>query len=117
MVYRVKSGVVRIALQMGLVLLVCGFVAAQDIKTNFMPGTDFSKYKTYKWVNIEGAEQPDQILQQQITQAVDSQLTSKGMIKTDDEKADMYVGFQVSVAQQRQWNAYGMGGGPRWGGG
>jgi Domain of unknown function (DUF4136) len=102
---------------MGLVLLVCGFVAAQDIKTNYMPGTNFSKYKTYKWVNIDGGEQPDQIVQQQIKQAVDGQLAAKGMTKTDDEKADMYVGFQVSITQQKEWNAYGMGGGPRWGGG
>ncbi|MGA7293164.1 MAG: DUF4136 domain-containing protein [Terriglobales bacterium] len=111
-----KSKVVRTLLLMGLVALVCGFMAAQDIKTNYMPGTDFSKYKTYKWVSIQGAEQPDQIVQQQIKQAVDGQLAAKGMTKTDDDKADMYVGFQVSITQQRQWNAYG-GGGLRWGGG
>ena len=117
MLSKLKRGIIGIELQMSLVLLVCGFMAAQDIKTNYMPGTDFSKYKTYKWVNIEGAEQPDQILQQQIMQAVDSQLASRGMSKTDDDKADMYIGFQVSITQQKQWNAYGMGGGPRWGGG
>jgi hypothetical protein len=117
MLCRVKSGVVGIAWPMGLVLLVCGFAAAQDIKTNFMPGTDFSKYKTYKWVDIEGTEQPDPILQQQIKQAVDSQLASKGLTKTDADTVDLNVGFQVSITQQRQWNAYSMGGGPRWGGG
>jgi Domain of unknown function (DUF4136) len=111
-----KKGIVGIVPLMGLVLLNCGLIAAQDIKTNYMPGTDFSKYKTYKWVNIQGTEQPDQILQQQIKQAVDGQLASKGMTKTDDDKADVYVGFQVSVTQERQWNAYG-GGGLRWGGG
>jgi len=25
---------------------------AQDVKYNFMEGTDFSKYKTYKWVQV-----------------------------------------------------------------
>ena len=117
MICRLKGGVPEITLRIGLVLLVCGFVAAQDIKTNYVPGTDFSKYKTYKWVNIEGGEQPDQIVQQQIKQAVDATLASKGMTKTDDDMAAMYVGYQVSVTQERQWNAYGMGGGPRWGGG
>jgi len=115
MLSSVKSGVVGIALRIGLVLLICGFVAAQDIKTNFMPGTDFSKYKTYKWVDIEGAEQPDQILAQQIKQAVDSQLATKGLTKADGDNADLNVGFQVSITQQRQWNANGMGG--RFGGG
>ena len=111
-----KSAVVRIALQMGVVLLVCGFVAAQDIKTNYVPGTDLSKYKTYKWVNIEGAQKPDDILDQQIRQAVDAQLASKSFTKTADEKADLYVGYQVSITQQTEWNAYGTGG-RRWGGG
>jgi hypothetical protein len=111
-----KSGVVRIALQMSLGLLVCGFMAAQDIKTNYVPGTDFSKYKTYRWVNIEGAQKPDQILDQQIRQAVDAQLASKSLTKTDDEKADLYVAYQVSITQQTEWNAYSTGG-RRWGGG
>ena len=114
---RLKSGAVGIACKMSLVLLMCGFMAAQDIKSNYMPGTDFSKFKTYKWVNIEGTERPDQIVDQQIRQAVDAQLASKGMTKTDDDKADMYAAYQVSITQQKEWNAYGMGGGLRWGGG
>jgi hypothetical protein len=111
------NGLVRVVLGMGLVLLMSGLVSAQDIKTNYVPGTDFSKYKTYKWVTIEGAEQPNQIVDQQIKQAVDSALTSKGLTKTDDDKADMFVGYQVSISHQQEWNAYGMGGGWRFGGG
>jgi hypothetical protein len=111
-----KGSFAQIAFGMGVVL-VCGFTAAQDIKTNYMPDSEFSKYKTYKWVNIEGSEQADPIVDQQIKQAVDAQLASKGFTKSDDDKADLYVGSQVSIAQQKQWNAYGMGGGPRWGGG
>ena len=44
---------------------------AQDVTVNYVPGTDFSKYKTYKWVEIQGAEKPDQIIDTQITQAID----------------------------------------------
>ena len=95
------NGLVRVVFGMGLVLLAVGLVSAQDIKTNYVPGTDFSKYKTYKWVNIQASEQPDPIVGQQIVQAVDGQLASKGMTKTDDEKADMYVAFQVSISQER----------------
>jgi len=117
MVRRLKIRVVGMALAMGFVLLACGFVAAQDIKTNYMPGTDFSKYKTYKWVSISNTEQIDPIVTQQIKDAIDGQLTSKGMTKTEDEKADLYVGIQTSITHQQQWNAYGMGGGWRFGGG
>ena len=111
MLCRLKNGVVQIAFGIGFVLLMCGFIAAQEVMTNYMPGTDFSKFKTYKWVNIEGSEQPDQILDQQIKQAVEAQLASKGLTKIDnDGQADLYVGYQVSVTQQQEWNAYSMGG-------
>jgi uncharacterized protein DUF4136 len=117
MVCRLKNSVVGVALAMGVVVFACGFMAAQDIKTNYMPGTDFSKYHTYKWVSIDNTEQVDPIVVQQIKDAIDSQLTSKGMTKTEADTADMYVGIQTSIQQQQQWNAYGMGGGWRFGGG
>ena len=46
-------------------------VSAQDVRTNAMPGMDFSKYKTYRWVNVEGATYPNQILDAQIKQLLD----------------------------------------------
>jgi len=106
---------VRIAGTLTLALMACVVATGQDVKTNSMPGTDFSKYHTYKWVNIEGAGHPDQIVDAEIKQSVDSQLASKGLTKTE-ENADLYVGYQVAVDQEKQWNAYGMGGGIRWGG-
>jgi Domain of unknown function (DUF4136) len=99
-----------------LTLFAAGLLAAQDVKYNFMPGTDFSKFHTYKWVNVEGAAHPNQIVDAEIKQAVDSQLAAKGLTKTEDERADLYVGYQIAVDQEKQWNAYGMGGGVRWGG-
>jgi len=102
---------------MGLIfaLLACTLTPAQEVTTNFMPGTDFSKFHTYKWIAIEGGTHPNQIVDSQIKTAVDSQLAAKGLTKTDKDKADLYVGYQVALDQQKQWNAYGMGGGLRWG--
>lgn len=93
-----------------------GTLAAQDVKYNFMPGTDFSKFHTYKWVAIENGAHPNQIVDAEIKQSIDSQLTSKGMTRTEDEKADMLVGYQIAVDKEKEWNAYGMGGGIRFGG-
>lgn len=98
------------------VLVCCTAALAQDVTTNYMPGTDFSKYRTYKWVAIEGGVHPNQIVDAEIKQAVDQQLSAKGMTKTDADTADMYIGYQVAVDQEKQWNAYGMGGGWRFGG-
>lgn len=111
-----KNHVLRVALATVVMLLVGTGVRPQDVRSNYMPGTDFSKYKTYKWVNIEGGSHPNQIVDAQIKQSVDSQLTSKGLTKTDSDNADLYVGYQISVDQEKQWNAYGMGGGFRFGG-
>ena len=108
---------VGLALGMGIVLLACGVLTAQDIKTNYMPGTDFSKYHTYKWVSVNNAEQIDPIVAQQINDAVNTRLTAKGMTMTEADTADMHVGIQTSIQQQEQWNAYGMGGGWSFGGG
>src|SRR5215469_5865501 len=105
-----------LALVTALLLLTGKALPAQDVKYNFMPGTDFSKYHTYKWVSIEGGGHPNQIVDAQIKQSVDSQLASKGLTKTDGEKADLYVGYQIAVDKEKQWNGYGMGGGVRWGG-
>jgi hypothetical protein len=99
----------RYSLALVALLLAGGALTAQDVKYNFMPGTDFSKYHTYKWVAIEGASHPNQIMDAEIKQAVDSQLASKGMTKTDNEKADLYVGYQIAVDKEKQWNAWGTG--------
>ena len=117
MLQQMHTRMATVGMGLALMLFVCGTALAQDVTTNSMPGTDFTKFHTYKWVTIQGATYPNQIVDAQIKQAVDSQLAAKGLTKTDGDKADLYVGYQASIDQERQWNAYGMGGGLRWGGG
>ena len=94
----------------------CCVAVAQETLGNFLFGTDFSKYHTYKWIAVEGGAHPNQIVDAGIKQSVDSQLASKGLTKTDDDKADLYVGYQIAVDQDKQWKGHGMGAGPRWAG-
>jgi len=107
---------VRIGMLLALALVACIVATGQEVRHNSMPGTDFSKYHTYKWVPIEGGAHPNQIMDAEIKQSVDSQMAAKGFTKTDNDKADLYVGYQIAVDQEKQWNGYGMGGGVRWGG-
>ncbi|MGB6193329.1 MAG: DUF4136 domain-containing protein [Terracidiphilus sp.] len=108
----------KLALAVGLVLVgMTASAAAQDVKINTMPGVDFSAFHTYKWVRVPDAKYPNQIADAEITDAVDKQLASKGLTKSTGEEADLYIDYQVSVQQEAQWNAYGTGGGYRWGGG
>jgi hypothetical protein len=78
-------------------LLICAVTLAQDVKSNFMPGTDFTKYHTYKWVVIEGGSHPNQIIDAQIKNSIDSQLAAKGLKKTDGDNADLDLGYQVAI--------------------
>ena len=112
----IRNTVTKLGVALLLLLAACALTPAQEVSTNAMPGVDFSKYHTYKWVTIEGATYPNQIVDAQIKQAVDSQLAAKGLTKTDGEKADLLIGYQASVSTDKQWNAYGTGG-FRWGGG
>jgi uncharacterized protein DUF4136 len=112
-----RTKLTKLGIALVLALVACTLTRAQEVTTNSMPGTDFSKYHSYKWVTIEDATQPNQILDAQIKASIDSQLAAKGLTKTDADNADLYIGYQASIDQQKQWNAYGMGGGPRWGGG
>jgi hypothetical protein len=94
------------ALVVALLLVTAGTVRAQDVRYNFMPGTDFSRYHTYKWVNVTGAH-PDQIMDAEIKQSLDTQLAAKGLTKTDSDKADLYIGYRTAIDQEMQWDAWG----------
>lgn len=108
----------KLAMIISLVLLWCVPAFSQDVRYNFVPGTDFSKYKTYSWVEVPGHKYPDQIVDGQIKQAIDSQLALKGLAKSADGPADLYVTYQLAIDRQQQWNAYSTGGmGVGWRGG
>jgi hypothetical protein len=103
-------GFAWVALATVFVLCGLGTAWAQDVSYNALPGADFSKFKTYKWVTIQGAEQPDQITHQQIMQTIDAELARKGLTKTEDEKADLYIAYQVAVNQEKRLDSYSTGG-------
>jgi hypothetical protein len=104
-----RKSIAKLGMAWAVGVVACAVMLGQDVTTNAMPGTDFSKYHTYKWVPIEGGAHPNQIVDQEIKQSIDAQLAAKGLTKTEDDKADLYIGYQVAVQQQKQWNAWGMG--------
>ncbi|HEX5004572.1 MAG TPA: DUF4136 domain-containing protein [Gemmatimonadales bacterium] len=107
----------RLALALGATLLGANYLAAQKVATNYDNAVDFSKFKTYKWVDIQGATYPNQLQDMQIRNAIDSTLKMKGFTKVDSDSANVYVGYQLSISQQKEWNAYNTGGGAwGWGG-
>ena len=107
---------------LAVVLLMFGVVGvgvAQDVRYDFDKNQDFSKYKTYKWVPIKGADQPDELTSKKVTAAIDAELAKKGLTKTDADTADLYIGFQTAIGSEKQFTSYntGWGYGGGWGGG
>jgi hypothetical protein len=111
-------------LKTGLLTLVCISLAAtaQDVNYNYDQSADFAKFKIFKWVEIKGSVHPDQLADQQIKSAFETELAKKGLSKTDSDQANLYIGYQLAIGQEKQINAYNTGGagwgyGARWGGG
>jgi hypothetical protein len=100
-------------------LLLASQVLAQDVRYNFDKNTDFSKFKTYKWVPIKDAAKVSDLVDKQIKEAIDAELATKGLTKVDSDDANLYIGYQPAVGEEKQFNSYSTnwGYGPGWGGG
>ncbi|MBZ5600077.1 MAG: DUF4136 domain-containing protein [Acidobacteriia bacterium] len=98
---------------LGLLCLVTG-AYAQDIHYNYDRVANFAAYKTYQWVDIQGGAVTDQLMDQNIKRTVDEQLAHKGLTRVE-KGADLYVGYQAAVSEEKTVNVWGTG--PRWMGG
>jgi len=93
-----------------------GFAVAQDTRYNFDAQADFSKYKTYKWVEMKNADKPDDITARQIQESLDAELAKKGLTKTSGDSADLFVGYQTAINKEKEVTSFdsGWGYGPGW---
>jgi uncharacterized protein DUF4136 len=87
-------------------LLAAGSAIGQDVRFNFDKDTDFSKFKTYKWVALKEAAKLDSMREKQIMAAVDAALAQKGLTKIDDDSANLYVGYQAAIGQEKEFTSF-----------
>jgi Domain of unknown function (DUF4136) len=109
----------RLLATVALSVLALGTAAAQDVRYNFDKDTDFSKFKTYKWVELKDASKVNDLMDKDIKSAIDTELASKGLTKVDGDDANLYIGYQGGVGQEKQFTSYNSswGYGPGWYGG
>jgi hypothetical protein len=90
---------------------------AQDVGYNFDKEADFTRYKSYKWVDVSGGVKLDSLLDQQLRDAIDAELPKKGLSKSERDTVDLFVGYQVAIGQRKQITSCnsGWGYGPGWG--
>lgn len=101
---------------MAMLLMLAGSALAQDVRYNFDKDTDFSKFKTYKWVTLKDAPTVNDLVDKQIKDAIDAQLATKGLSKVDGDNADLFIGYQAGIGTEKQFTSFnsGWGYGPGW---
>ena len=112
---RINSLRDKLPVILGLLLMMAATGFAQEVRYNYVPGTNFANYRTYEWVELPERRYPSQIVDSQIKQAIDKQLALKGLRATNEGIPDIYLVYQVAIDQQTEWTAYSSGG-VGWGG-
>jgi hypothetical protein len=99
----------------GLGVLVCLAEAAfgQRVQFDHDRSANFSAYKTYQWVDYKSVQVGDQLLDQDIKRAVDEQLAGKGLRRVESD-ADLLVGYQAAISQEKQFDSLGWAGPYGW---
>ena len=88
------------------ILLSVSTAVGQDVRYNFDKNSDFSKFKTYKWVPLKDATKLNDLVDKQIIDSVNSELTAKGLTQTTEDSANLYVGYQAGIGQEKEFTSY-----------
>jgi hypothetical protein len=105
----------KIFASVGIVLLAATASFAQQVKTDYDRGTNFTQYQTYSW---EKVQTQDQLWVDRIKEAVNSALTAKGWTHVPSGGNVSVVAIEMTRNQQTLDTFYnGFGRGWRWGGG
>jgi apolipoprotein N-acyltransferase len=106
----------RIRQTIFIMLLFCEVIFAK-VTVDWDRQASFSDYKTYAWQKGTPAKNP--LMDQRIVDAIDKQLSLKGLRKVEaDKDPDLVVLYHASVGTETELDTTNMGGwGWRWGGG
>ena len=93
------------------VFLTLGVCAnGQSASVTFAKEIDFGQYKTYKWVNIDGALRLDDLTAEQLVASLDMQLSKKGLAKAPPDGGDLLIGYRVTAEGDKHFNQSSVGG-------
>jgi hypothetical protein len=103
---------VGVAVAIGLPLS----ASAQQIRANWSKDALFAQYKTYEWVPSEATNHP--FYRQYVGEYVNYALTKKKGLQqvTAAQNPDLYVTYHFTTRDVMDWDTYGYGFGPGWGG-
>ena len=58
---------------------------------------------------IKDASKVSDLVNKQIKDAIDAELATKGLTKVEGDDADLYIGYQPAVGEEKQFNSYSTG--------
>ena len=89
---------------------------AQQVRANWSKDAPFAQYKTYEWVPSEATNHP--FYRQYVGEYVNYALTKKKGLQqvAASQNPDLYVTYHFTTRDVMDWNTYGYGFGPGWGG-
>src|SRR5215831_18829116 len=90
------------------ILFASSFAFAHDVHVDYDHKVNFSKYKTFMWV--DKPETADPLTADRIVDSVNAQLNARGL-QLVSSGADLYVGASMRVKQGPFYNGYSDGGG------
>ncbi len=88
----------RLLLSAALLFLVTG-CSSLRVSSDYNPGFDFSRLKTFAIVYHKQGNSP---MQQRIVQALTEAFKAKGYVPVSKDKADFYVVFHTNIRNKRQ---------------
>lgn len=82
-----------------------------EYNQDFDPQIDFSKYKTYMWMQVADPAQQhptgvNELLEKRFIAAIDENLTAKGCTKTETPPTDFVVNFVATTQNKVDFNTY-----------
>ncbi len=86
------------ALTLALLVSACGGIR---VTTDFDPSTDFTRYRTFAWMEGSGQSTDPRVsgdlMDQRFRRAIESELVSRGMEKRASGQPDVFVGYQMAL--------------------
>jgi len=110
---------VTFAFSLALAVLLVGCGSGITVSSDYDPGTDFSKIKTFRWLEVKKRAQDDpltnQLIERRVQAAAEKALIAKGFQKLDTGEPDFFVAAFAGLKEKMNVTDWGYSYGPYWG--
>jgi hypothetical protein len=79
--------------------------SSQTVTYNYARGVNFDAFRSYKWITIEGASATDPLLDKDIRQAVEVELSGKHLTRSENA-SDLIIAYQISDRREKEIDMY-----------